>query len=205
MYKTYLIGTGYLSSKISKKIKNSKIYSSRKFIAEVKNINKTNQKFNLIINAFYSARKLNNLRKYKFFVEKSLLNLSEILDKTNPQLINKILYTSSSSVYGSLGGKIGAKDKNNRYIYSSLKISAENLVKNYCNKNKVLFDICRVFNLYGLNDGFSIVSKLKELSEKNLKIKIYNNGESTRDFIHVDDVVLIYKKLLKKKTQIFMM
>ena len=139
MIKTYLIGTGYLSSKIARKIKNSKIISSKNFISKINKINKSKKKFNLIINAFYSARKLNNLTSYKFFVEKSILNISEIFDVINPKLINKILYTSSSSVYGSIGGKVNNVDKNNRYIYSSLKISAENLIKNFCNKNKINF------------------------------------------------------------------
>ncbi len=205
MIKTYLIGTGYLSSKIARKIKNSKIISSKNFISKINKINKSKKKFNLIINAFYSARKLNNLTSYKFFVEKSILNISEMFDVINPKLINKILYTSSSSVYGSIGGKVNNVDKNNRYIYSSLKISAENLIKNFCNKNKINFDICRVFNLYGLNDNFSIISKLVQLKKKKKKIEIYNNGDSIRDFIHVDDVVLIYEKLLKKKAQIFLM
>ena len=200
MFKTFLIGTGYLSSKISKKIKNSEIVSSDNFIKTINKINKDKKKINLIINAFYSSRKLNNLISYKFFVQKSLLSISEIFDYINPKLINKILYTSSSSVYGSIGGKAEFSDKNNRDIYSSLKIAAENLIKNFCIKNEINFDICRVFNLYGLNDNFSIVSKLIELKNSNKKIDIYNNGESVRDFIHVDDVVLIYKKLLKIKS-----
>ena len=178
MFKTFLIGTGYLSSKISKKIKNSEIVSSDNFIKSINKINKDKKKINLIINAFYSSRKLNNLISYKFFVQKSLLSISEIFDYINPKLINKILYTSSSSVYGSIGGKAEFSDKNNRDIYSSLKIAAENLIKNFCIKNEINFDICRVFNLYGLNDNFSIVSKLIELKNSNKKIDIYNNGES---------------------------
>ena len=197
MYKTYLLGSGYLSSKLSNKIKNSEIVPSEKFNLKVREINKKNRKINLIINAFYSARKLNSLNSYKLFIKKSLLNISDIFDKINPRLVNKILYTSSSSVYGSVGGKAGIIDKNNRFIYSSFKLSAENLIKNFCNKNKINFDICRVFNLYGVNDNFSIISKLVKCKKKKNKIKIFNNGESVRDFIHVDDIVFIYKKLLK--------
>ena len=197
MYKTYLLGSGYLSSKLSNKIKNSEIVPSEKFNLKVREINKKNRKINLIINAFYSARKLNSLNSYKLFIKKSLLNISDIFDKINPRLVNKILYTSSSSVYGSVGGKAGIIDKNNRFIYSSFKLSAENLIKNFCNKNKINFDICRVFNLYGVNDNFSIISKLVKCKKNKIKIKIFNNGESVRDFIHVDDIVFIYKKLLK--------
>ena len=199
MYKTYVIGTGYFSSKILGAIKNSQIVSPKNFISNIHKIEKPKKKFNLIINAFYSVRKLDNFNSYKFFVEKSLLNISEILDVVNSKLINKIIYTSSSSVYGSINSKLNIPDRNNRYIYSSFKISAENLIKNFCNKKKINFDICRVFNLYGLNDNFSIISKLVDLKKKNKKIRIFNNGESVRDFIHIDDVVSIYKKLLIRK------
>ena len=198
MHKTYIIGTGYLSSKILKKLKNSEVVSSNQFLLKIDKINKSKKKINLIINAFYSARKLNKLESYKYFVKKSLLDISEIFDIINPKLITKVIYTSSSSVYGSIGGKIGVNDKNNRYIYSSFKISAENLIKNFCNKNKIFVDICRVFNLYGSKDGFSIISKLVDLKKNKKIVEINNNGESVRDFIHVDDIVSIYKKLLNK-------
>ena len=204
MRKTYLIGSGYLSRKLSKKINHSEIVSTHELIEKINQINKEKKKINLIINAFYSARKLNSLNSYKLFTKKSLLNLSEIFDNIKPKLINKVLYTSSSSVYGSVGGKANLIDEKNRFIYSSFKLSAENLVKNFCNKNKIYFDICRVFNLYGVNDNFSIISKLLECKKKRNSIEIFNDGMSVRDFIHVDDIVQIYKRLLNlKESNIF--
>ncbi|MDC0394054.1 polysaccharide biosynthesis protein [Candidatus Pelagibacter sp.] len=200
MIKTYIIGTGYLSSKLSKKIKNSEVISADIFLKQISKINSKSDKFNIIINAFYSSKKLHNIKSYKLFIKKSLLDIASIFDVINSSLINKILYTSSSSIYGSINNYKIFKDENNRYIYSSLKISAENLIKNFCVKNQIYFDICRVFNLYGLNDNFSIISKLISSRRKRKKISIYNQGNSIRDFIHVDDIVSIYKELLKKKT-----
>ena len=200
MTKTYIIGTGYLSEKLSKKINNSKVYSANDFKKNISLINKSKNKIKLILNSFYSSRKLNSLTSYKFFVEKSILEIAEILDLLDSRLIKKILYTSSSSVYGSINNKIAIPDQNNRYIYSSLKLSGETLIKNFCSKKKIDLDICRIFNLYGPNDNFSIISKLKlTLKNKKEKITLYNNGNSVRDFIHVDDVVKIYKKTLLKK------
>ena len=93
MNKTFIVGTGYLSEKLKKKIVNSEIVNVNDFL---KNINLINRglKYNLIINAFYSSRKLNNLNSYKIFVEKSLLQLSEVMDKINPNKIRKIIYSS---------------------------------------------------------------------------------------------------------------
>ena len=200
MSKTYIIGTGYLSDELAKEIPDSKIFKARNFIKKISLINSSKEKINLIINSFYSARKLNDLYSYKIFVEKSLSEIAEILDKINPKNIKKILYTSSSSVYGSINNKIKILDQNNRYIYSSTKLSCEMLLKNFSNKSKIDLDICRVFNLYGQDDNFSVISKIKSvLKNKNEKIIIYNNGQSVRDFIHVKDVSKIYKKLLLKK------
>ena len=58
--------------------------------------------------------------------------------------------------------------------------------------------------MYGVNDNFSIISKLLECKKKRNSIEIFNDGMSIRDFIHVDDIVQIYKKLLNlKESNIF--
>ena len=53
--------------------------------------------------------------------------------------------------------------------------------------------------MYGPNENFSIVHKLIKNVKAKKKITIYNNGESIRDFIHVNDVCKIYAKLLNSK------
>ena len=197
MIKTYILGSGYLSENLNLKIQNSEIFTIDNFINQ-KIIHKS--KYNLIINSFYSSRHLNKLKNYNKFVHKSISELSILFDNLDYKKINKIIYTSSSSVYGSINENIFINDKNNRYIYSSFKLSAETLLKNYCNKNDIPFTIGRVFNLYGPGENFSVVSKIKNLKyNRNNKLIISNQGMSVRDFIHVDDVVKIYKKLLNSK------
>ena len=65
-------------------------------------------------------------------------------------------------------------------------------------------NICRVFNLYGNNDEFSIIEKLKNLKNNNNKLDIYNNGLSLRDFIHID-IQKYIKILLFVPDQVYMM
>ena len=48
--------------------------------------------------------------------------------------------------------------KKNHYSHV-FKISSEFLFKNYCNKNAISLNICRVFNLYGKNSDFYKYSK----------------------------------------------
>ncbi len=197
MIKTYIIGTGNLSNNLKKKIFNCKVYSAKEFLKNVRLINARKKKINLIINSFYSANELNNINSYKIWVEKSIFEISKIIDFLDPKIINKIIYTSSSSVYSYLKNNINFMD-NNRDIYAAFKICSESLINNYCTKKKISLNICRVFNVYGKHDKFSIIHKFKNFKLKDNKILIYNRGSSVRDFIHIDDVVKIYNYILKQ-------
>jgi len=198
MIKTIILGSGNLSNELNKKIIGSKIYTAKNFIKKISSIN-NNKKINLIINSFYSAVKLKKINSYETFVNKSIFEIAKILDLLNPKIINKIIYTSSSSVYGLKDIKINLKDNNNRNIYAAFKLSTEFLIKNFCEKNYISFAICRLFNMYGGNDKFSVILKLQTAIQKNQKIIIFNNGKSIRDYIHIDDVVTVYDRLLKTK------
>ena len=193
---TLIIGTGYLSDNLIKKISKAKIFSAEKFIDEINLINK-NKNFNLIINSFFPTKNISNFNSYEIFTKKAVFEISKILDLINPKKINKIIYTSSSSVYGSINHNINMKDDNNRNVYAGFKISSEFLIKNFCAKYSIPLSICRIFNLYGKKNEFSVIEKIKNAKKLNKKIIIYNRGLSLRDFIHVDDVVDIYSKILK--------
>lgn len=193
---TYILGSGYLSDNLRKKIALSKVFSAKEFIKNINCINKK-KKINLIINSSYSVNKLNYFDSYKSFINKSIYEISKILDLLNPSIINKIIFTSSSAVYGSISNDKDTSEHNNRGIYASLKLSVESMIKNFCYKHNVKLSICRVFNMYGRNENFSIIKKLDLARKNKLNLKIYNKGNSIRDFIHVDDVVDIYKNLLK--------
>lgn len=51
--------------------------------------------------------------------------------------------------------------------------------------------------MYGSNDNFSVLSKLKKAIEEDGEFVLNNYGISQRDFIHVEDVAKIILKLLK--------
>ena len=192
--KTYIIGKrSYLSLKLKKKINNSNIISEKE-ISSIKGI----KKFNLIINTFYPSKYLNSIQNYENFYEKSIMSLAKILDKVPQKKINKIIYSSSSSIYNSIKEN-DFSDKLNRNIYSSTKLACENLIKNFCSKNKIFFHITRIFNMYGENDDFSIISKIIKSYKKNKIIYLNNEGNSVRDFINVNTVSKIYLKLLNLK------
>ncbi len=194
--KTLILGKrSFLSERLKNKLNSSIVLNFAEF---EKFIFLNKKKFNLIINSFYPSSKLNNLYSYSDFYSKSIGKLCKVLDKIDPKNINKIIYTSSASIYGSIN-EAKFKDDNNRYLYSSTKLLSEVLMSNFCQKKRVQLIIARVFNMYGPNDNFSIINKLIEAKKNKNKIIINNDGNTIRDFIHVDNVCEIYSKLLKSK------
>jgi len=194
--KTIILGKdSYLSRNLTKKIQNSSVFS----IADKKIDSIEFDNTNIIINSFYSSLRLEKVNDYEIFIKKSIYELSQFLNKIKKKRINIIIYTSSSAVYNSIN-ESDFKDERNRKIYASTKYAAENLIKNFCFQNNIKLCIARIFNIFGENEKFSIISKVIDCyKSKSLKLNLINKGESIRDFIHISDVVKVYQKILKFK------
>jgi UDP-glucose 4-epimerase len=156
-------------------------------------------KINVVINSFQRSTELGDLSNPKQYTEKTLGDLSNIIDVliNIKDSIDTVIYTSSAAVYGK-NPYCHEKDQVHPIsLYSSLKISSEIMVQNYLSAHRINYIIARVFNMYGGNDNFSIISKLHDCYINNKILTISNNGDSIRDYIHVDDVADIYVKLIR--------
>lgn len=111
----------------------------------------------------------------------------------------KILQASTSEVYGdpqihpqteSYWGHVNPIGE--RSCYDEGKRSAETLFVNYHKQNNVRIKIIRIFNTYGPrmhpNDG-RVVSNFIVQALKNEDITIYGDGQQTRSFQYVDDLI----------------
>ena len=193
---TLIIGKrSNLSKELNSKITNSKVISSDEFLKL-----KLKSNSNLIINAFFPSFEITNLNNYNEFIHLSLFNLTKALDQIDKKKIKKIIYTSSSSIYG-LDKDYNFEDKRNRNLYAKSKLLAETIIINFCKKNKIKYIIARLFNVYGDNDKFSIITKLIECYKKKKIFHLNNFGSTIRDFISYKQVALVYEKMLKTKNE----
>jgi len=191
-----------LSRSLHKILDDAYIISTDEFLknkSHHKSIDK-NAKINVIINSFFPAsfiskKNISSAEKEKLSVK----NLENILNnlKKNFKNISKIVYTSSSSVYGDIEHCSEEKrELQPLNLYGKLKLQSENQITEFCSMEEIPFTICRVFNMYGAYDNFSVIHKIINAFNTGKKLSIYNSGKSSRDFIHVDDVSNCYKKLL---------
>lgn len=119
----------------------------------------------------------------------------------------RILQASTSEVYGD--PEIHPQDESYwgnvnpigpRSCYDEGKRCAESLFVNYHKQNDVKIKIIRIFNTYGprmeLNDG-RVVSNFIIQALQGKDITIYGNGEQTRSFQYVGDLVEAMVRMMK--------
>ncbi len=133
------------------------------------------------------------------------INMLEIARRKNA----RILQASTSEVYGDPEihpqneGYLGRVNTiGPRSCYDEGKRVAESLMINYHKKYKVDVRIARIFNTYGprmaINDG-RVISNFICQALKDEPITIYGNGEQTRSFCYVSDLITGIVKIMEQK------
>lgn len=125
----------------------------------------------------------------------------------------KIFQASTSEVYGdpeqhpqheSYWGHVNPIGT--RSCYDEGKRIAETLCMDYHRQNGVLVKIVRIFNTYGprmaVNDG-RVVSNFIVQALQNQPITIYGEGQQTRSFCYVDDLVEGFVRLMDNTPEDF--
>ena len=191
-----------LSNQLKDSIDNAFLLSTLNIVEELNNINFSEyDTINFIFNQFQTASKLYIIDEPVEYIDRAMVSTAIVLDfiRVNKIRVNKIIYTSSSSVYGDNSFCSESDSLNPLSLHASLKVANEKLIEIFSVKNNIEYTIARIFNMYGGNDRFSIIYKITESLKNNKELLLINNGEATRDFIHIDDVLYAYKNLLTKK------
>jgi UDP-glucose 4-epimerase len=146
---------------------------------------------------------IKNPKKYFINNVNGTLNVLEASKKAK---IKKFIYAASSSCYGtpkkfptSETDKIDLK-----HPYAVTKFMGEELVMDYASLFRMPNISFRFFNVYGprLNTSgqySAVIGNFLSQIKRNKPLTIVGNGKQTRDFIHVDDLVFAFIKVIKSK------
>lgn len=146
------------------------------------------------------------------YVENNALGTLNILEYARHNKILKFTYAASSSCYG-LPKKIPISENSNidiQHPYALSKYLGEQLVLHWNKVYKMKTDSVRIFNAYGLRSRTSgaygaVLGVFLKQKIKNKPLTIVGDGNQTRDFINVKDLVLAFYKVQnsKKSGQIY--
>ena len=128
--------------------------------------------------------------------------IKNICNAAKKNKVKKIIYSSSSGVYGKLNYSKNVKE--NAIIapvsaYSISKRACEFYLKSFYKENKITSIAVRLFNVYGPRQvRRMVVSRFISQAKNNRPITIYGSGKQTRDFTYIDDCIKVFDLLNKK-------
>lgn len=108
--------------------------------------------------------------------------------------IKKIIFASSAAVYGD-SKEIPINENsttNPQSPYGQSKLDAEKIIVKTCQENNIDYIIFRMFNVYGKGQNTQyagVITKFLENIRDDNPLVIYGDGEQTRDFVSINDVV----------------
>ena len=169
-----------------------------------------NHKPDLVINLAAQAGVRHSVDYPGKYIDANVLGYFNILDLCKKYKTKKLLYASSSSVYGDQAKFPTKEDSplNAKNPYGVSKMMNENLASIYSNIYNLNFVGLRLFTVYGewgRPDMFTF--KLLNCIKKNKKFYLNKSGNHKRDLTYIKDVVNICTKLINykadKKNEIF--
>lgn len=127
------------------------------------------------------------------FADKNILGLIDIVEAMRRHQVKKIVFSSSSSVYGRAKAgefKEDARTSEPLSPYAATKLACEQMLHAYCHLLDIEAVCLRFFTVYGPRQRPTLaIRKFAELIKAGKPIPVYGDGTSVRDYTYIDDLV----------------
>ena len=157
---------------------------------------------NIVINLAAQAGVRYSLENPTSYIESNILGFLNILEGCRNYKIEHLIYASSSSVYG--GNKITPFNETHSVdhpvsLYAATKKSNEMLAHSYSHLFQIPMTGLRFFTVYGPMGRPDMAPMIfADAMLRGQVINVFNNGNMSRDFTYIDDVIdAIYKCCFK--------
>jgi nucleoside-diphosphate-sugar epimerase len=124
------------------------------------------------------------------YSKSNLLVVWNLLEQFKGSKMPKWIQASTSSVYGATAVATEKSSTQPNNPYGITKLAAENLLLAYSEYFNLEFLSLRFFSIYGPNQRPDMgIFKFIDSALRDLPIKIYGDGQQSRDVTYIDDVV----------------
>jgi nucleoside-diphosphate-sugar epimerase len=142
--------------------------------------------------------------QFNIYVEDNVLATQKLLEAAKGQPLKKLIFASSSSVYGDSAEKELSETSELRPVspYGVTKLAAEKLAYVYWKNYQLPVTSLRYFTVFGPRQRPDMaLYKFIRAALQEEEIEIYGDGEQKRDFTYVSDIVQANISVMKQSPQ----
>ncbi|EHL78863.1 NAD-dependent epimerase/dehydratase family protein [Bacillus smithii] len=136
-----------------------------------------------------------SIREPKYDADMNINGTINILEACREASVKKVIFASTSGVYGNLQKDlISEKDLTMPISYHGLsKLTAESYIRLFHQLYGLSYTILRYGNVYGPRQSAKgeggVIAIFLDRIKKGMPLMIHGDGEQTRDFVYVKDIV----------------
>ena len=172
-----------------------------------KNLDKYFKKADYIFHLAALAQIIPSFKDPNKYFKNNVIGTLNVLKSAKKVKIKKLIYAASSSCYGA-PKKFPTSEKDKidlKHPYAATKFIGEELVMRYASKFKMPNISFRFFNVYGPRLNVSgqysaVIGNFLSQTKTRKPLTVVGDGKQTRDFIHVDDLINAFIKVIKSKS-----
>ena len=131
--------------------------------------------------------------------DSNILSVMRALELCNKNKVPKFIFISSCSIYGHSSRCHEEMEVVPASINGYTKLLCEKVILEYCEKNNIECLILRVFNSFGGDDQFSVISKMIKAANGE-QFFLCNEGKAERDYIYINDVAKVVCHYVKNSS-----
>ncbi len=125
-------------------------------------------------------------------IENNVIATQNVLDACRKQDVKKIVFASTSTVYGNADKIPTSEDAELRpvSVYGATKAACEMLIRSYYETYGIDALILRYANIYGPGSRQGVVQDfVKKLSADTSQLEILGNGMQSKSYLYIDDAI----------------
>ncbi|MBE8714131.1 NAD-dependent epimerase [Sphingobacterium hungaricum] len=151
------------------------------------------ESFDAVVNLAAQAGVRYSLENPMAYVDSNIVGFVNVLESCRHNKIQHLVYASSSSVYGENGKVPFSEDDRVDFpvsLYAATKKANELMAHTYSHLYQIPTSGLRFFTVYGPwgRPDMAPILFASAITE-NRAIKVFNNGDMSRDFTYIDDIV----------------
>jgi UDP-glucuronate 4-epimerase len=158
-------------------------------------------KFDIVCNLAAQAGVRYSIDNPETYIDSNIVGFLNVLECCRHNGIKHLLYASSSSVYGENKKVPFSTNDNVDYpisLYAATKKSNELMAHTYSHLYNIPTTGLRFFTVYGpWGRPDMAIYLFADAISKNKPIQVFNNGNMSRDFTYIDDIIAGIEILLK--------
>ena len=138
----------------------------------------------------------------------NIRGLLRVIEYAEANAVRRIIFASSSTVYGNRDGLALTESvpPEPLTVYALTKLTGEHLLRLYGDMHGFSHCSLRLFNVYGPRQATdhpyaNVTCKFSHAAANALPVKLFGDGNQSRDFVYVEDVVVAFMAVLDRSAE----